>query len=59
MYDPFISGEKLVKTLIAYKKAAHKVLMKLMPMVNFTTNLQAAFCQFPFNERLQNQIAST
>jgi len=39
---PNLMREKLRKTL-SNKKAAHKLLVKLTPWVNFTNVLQAAF----------------
>jgi hypothetical protein len=38
-------------------KGAHKMLMKLTPVANFTDNLQAAFLRRnSFHKNLQNQI---
>jgi len=55
---PKWTREKLLEAL-SYEKSAHKMLMKLTPLVNFTNILQAAFfANFPFYKKLQTQTAS-
>jgi hypothetical protein len=40
--------------MLSYEKAARKMLLKWILLVNFTNILLAAFCQFPFFQKIIN-----
>jgi len=46
-----LNTQKLCKTL-SYEKAAHKMIVKLTPVVNFTNILQAVFFSIIFRQKI-------
>jgi len=52
-----VTREKLREALL-YKKRAHKKLMTLTPLVNFTNILQAGFLPIFFQQKLESQTLS-
>jgi len=49
-----VTREKLLKRLL-YEKCAHKMLMKLTTIINFTNILRAAFLPISFAYKTQSQ----